>query len=84
MKYVAQNLGMRCSGGSLATAAWRSWKRAGPITPRSLDRNELLLNILQNVFPVFREVRVRIDSDHKISFLINKIRFVSGDSYLSG
>ena len=47
MKYVAQNLGMRRSGGSLATAAWRSWKRAGPITPRSLDRNELLLNILQ-------------------------------------
>lgn len=25
------------------TATWRSWKRAGLITPRSLDRNELLL-----------------------------------------
>ena len=24
-------------------ATWRSWKRAGLITPRSLDRNELLL-----------------------------------------
>jgi hypothetical protein len=47
MKNVRQDLGMRCSGRSLATAAWRSWKRAGPITPRSLDRNELLLNILQ-------------------------------------
>ena len=34
-----------------------------------------------NVFHVFREVRVRIDSDHKFSFLVNKIRFVSGDSF---
>ena len=36
------------------------WKRAGPITPRSLDRNKLLLKIIFLLFDLVPAVHVEL------------------------